>query len=162
MYTILVSCSISSKQQKSLTGTANWWSGPLNRGDRLVRLCLQYSTHDNSLTFDNWPFYNGRPLNMGPIVPAKESPIKSTRSRKVVDLQPGNMTFRQRQNLFRNEQSNLYLDGELKQNKRKLWWISVCQKKYGSILNRKLAHPPKSAAISGPSFGSNKWDHEAR
>ena len=77
-------------------------------------------THDNSLAFDNWPFNNGWPLKMDPIVPAKESPIKSTRSRKVVDLQPGNMTFRQRQNLFRNKQSNLYVDGELKQNKRKL------------------------------------------
>ena len=53
-------------------------------------------------------------------VPAKESPIKSIRSRKVVDRQPGNMTFQQRQNLFRNNRSNLYLEGELKRNKRKL------------------------------------------
>lgn len=93
---------------------------------------------------------------MGPIVPAKESPIKSTRSRKVVDLQPGNMTFKQRQNLFRNKQSNLYLDGELKQNKKKAMMNQCLPKKYGSILNRKIAHPPKSAAISWPSFGSNK------
>ena len=43
VYTILAGCLVSSKQQKSLTGTTNWWPRPLNRGDRLVRLCLQYS-----------------------------------------------------------------------------------------------------------------------
>ena len=57
-------------------------------------------------------------------VPAKESPINSTRSRELVDRQPGNMTLQHLQNLFKNKRSNLYLLGGLRRNKIKL---SMCQ-----------------------------------
>lgn len=88
-------------------------------------------------------------------IPAKESPTNSTRSRKLVDRQPGNMTLQHRQNLFKNKRSNLYLLGGLKRNKWKLTmnqYVRTMPDRAWCCKTHKTAYVPRTAAILGFKF----------